>query len=75
MRQMTSATETVQGFPGLRALVIGDAMLDTWLEGEAILAALAKRVAAIEITGSVKRLYNNTLRGLESLPLALTPAT
>jgi hypothetical protein len=45
------------------------------LEGEAILAALAKRVAAIEITGSVKRLYNNTLRGLESLPLALTPAT
>jgi D-beta-D-heptose 7-phosphate kinase/D-beta-D-heptose 1-phosphate adenosyltransferase len=33
---MTSATETVQGFPGLRALVIGDAMLDTWLEGEAI---------------------------------------
>jgi cytochrome P450 len=45
------------------------------LEGEAILAALAKRVAAIEITGSVKRLYNNTLRGLDSLPLTLTPAT
>jgi hypothetical protein len=42
---------------------------------KAILAALAKRVAAIEITGSVKRLYNNTLRGLDSLPLTLTPAT
>lgn len=36
MRQFLSATETVQGFTGLRALVIGDAMLDTWLEGEAI---------------------------------------
>src|SRR3712207_8581543 len=36
MCQISSATETVQGFPGLRALVIGDAMLDTWLEGEAI---------------------------------------
>lgn len=36
MRQVSSATETVQGFTGLRALVIGDAMLDTWLEGEAI---------------------------------------
>jgi D-beta-D-heptose 7-phosphate kinase/D-beta-D-heptose 1-phosphate adenosyltransferase len=36
MRHMMSATETVQGFTGLRALVIGDAMLDTWLEGEAI---------------------------------------
>ncbi|MBL8128355.1 MAG: D-glycero-beta-D-manno-heptose 1-phosphate adenylyltransferase [Chloroflexia bacterium] len=36
MRQFLSATETVQGFTGLRALVIGDAMIDTWLEGEAI---------------------------------------
>ena len=36
MRQHSSATETVQGFAGLRALVIGDAMVDTWLEGEAI---------------------------------------
>lgn len=36
MRQLSSATETVQGFSGLRALVIGDAMLDTWMEGEAI---------------------------------------
>lgn len=44
------------------------------LEGEALLSALARRVGAIAITGPVKRRYNNTLRGLESLPLAVTPA-
>jgi len=42
------------------------------LEGEVMLAALARKVAAIEITGPVKRRYNNTLRGLESLPITLT---
>jgi 4-methoxybenzoate monooxygenase (O-demethylating) len=41
------------------------------LEGEVMLAALARKVAAIEITGPVKRRYNNTLRGLESLPITL----
>ena len=35
---------------------------------------LARKVAAIEITGPVKRRYNNTLRGLEHLPITLTPA-
>jgi 4-methoxybenzoate monooxygenase (O-demethylating) len=44
------------------------------LEGETFLAALARKVAAIEITGPVKRRYNNTLRGLESLPVTITPA-
>lgn len=44
------------------------------LEGESMLSALAAKVAAIEITGPVTRRYNNTLRGLESLPLAFTPA-
>jgi hypothetical protein len=44
------------------------------LEGEVMLAALAKRVAAIDITGPLKRRYNNTLRGLDSLPVTLTPA-
>ncbi|SHH24549.1 cytochrome P450 [Bradyrhizobium erythrophlei] len=44
------------------------------LEGEVILAALARKVAAIAITGAVKRRYNNTLRGLDSLPITLTPA-
>jgi 4-methoxybenzoate monooxygenase (O-demethylating) len=44
------------------------------LEGETFLAALARKVSAIEITGPAKRRYNNTLRGLESLPITLTPA-
>jgi hypothetical protein len=44
------------------------------LEGEVVLAAIARKVAAIEINGPVKRRYNNTLRGLESLPVILTPA-
>ena len=44
------------------------------LEGETMLAALARKVGSIEITGPVKRRYNNTLRGLESLPVTITPA-
>ena len=44
------------------------------LEGEVMLAALARKVAAVEIAGPVKRRYNNTLRGLDSLPITLTPA-
>jgi cytochrome P450 len=43
------------------------------LEGEAMLGALARKVATIEITGPIKRRYNNTLRGLESLPITLKP--
>ena len=43
------------------------------LEGECVLAALAQRVAAIEITGPPRRRYNNTLRGLASLPVRLRP--
>jgi D-beta-D-heptose 7-phosphate kinase / D-beta-D-heptose 1-phosphate adenosyltransferase len=31
-----TAVDVVRGFPGLRVLVVGDAMLDTWLEGDAI---------------------------------------
>ncbi|MTV17192.1 MULTISPECIES: cytochrome P450 [Bradyrhizobium] len=44
------------------------------LEGEVMLAALARRVARIEISGEPKRLFNNTLRGLSSLPVEITPA-
>lgn len=44
------------------------------LEGEVMLSALARKVASIEITGEVKRRFNNTLRGLESLPVTFTPA-
>ena len=43
------------------------------LEGEVMMAALARKVASIEITGPVKRRYNNTLRGLESLPVTISP--
>jgi cytochrome P450 len=44
------------------------------LEGETMMAALARKVAAIEITGPAKRRYNNTLRGLDSLPVTFTAA-
>ena len=44
------------------------------LEGEVMMAALARKVQSIEITGEVKRRYNNTLRGLESLPITIKPA-
>jgi cytochrome P450 len=41
------------------------------LEGEVMLSALASKVRSIEITGEPKRAFNNTLRGLESLPVAI----
>ncbi|MCP1973351.1 cytochrome P450 [Bradyrhizobium elkanii] len=44
------------------------------LEGEVMMATLARRVARIDITGEPKRLFNNTLRGLSSLPVEITPA-
>jgi cytochrome P450 len=44
------------------------------LEGEAILTALARHVRAIELTGEPRRMLNNTLRGLETLPMRLLPA-
>lgn len=45
------------------------------LEGEVLLAALARRAAAIEVVGPPQRRYNNTLRGLASLPVAIHLAT
>jgi len=44
------------------------------LEGECVLTALAARVEAIEIVGPPVRRFNNTLRGLASLPIAVRPA-
>jgi cytochrome P450 len=44
------------------------------LEGEVLLTALARKVATIEMTAPETRRFNNTLRGLESLPLKMTPA-
>jgi 4-methoxybenzoate monooxygenase (O-demethylating) len=44
------------------------------LEGEVMMAALAHKAGSIEIAGPVRRRYNNTLRGLESLPLTIRRA-
>jgi hypothetical protein len=44
------------------------------LESEAIFGALAKRVAAFELTGEPTRRLNNTLRGLDTLPLRIKAA-
>jgi cytochrome P450 len=43
------------------------------LEGQAILAALARRAKSIEV-GEPVREYNNVIRGLKSLPAVVTPA-
>ena len=40
-------------------------------KAKTMLAALARKVGTIEITGPVKRRYNNTLRGLDSLPITI----
>jgi cytochrome P450 len=44
------------------------------LEGEVVLAAMARKVASIEIVGTPQRRYNNTLRGLSSLPVEIRAA-
>ncbi|HJS86530.1 MAG TPA: cytochrome P450 [Acetobacteraceae bacterium] len=44
------------------------------LEGEAVLGALARKAAAIEITAPPRRRYNNTLRALAHLPVRLIAA-
>jgi 4-methoxybenzoate monooxygenase (O-demethylating) len=44
------------------------------LEGECILTAVAEQVAGIELAGEPAQQLNNTLRGLDSLPLRLVPA-
>ena len=42
------------------------------LEGEVVLAALARRVATIQLAGTPQRRLNNTLRALASLPVKIT---
>ena len=44
------------------------------LEGECALSALARKAGSIEITGPIRRRYNNTLRALASLPVTVRPA-
>jgi cytochrome P450 len=41
------------------------------LEGEVVLEAMARKVGSLEITGEPTRRYNNTLRGLSSLPMRI----
>jgi 4-methoxybenzoate monooxygenase (O-demethylating) len=43
------------------------------LETEAILTALARRVASFELTGEPERRLNNTLRGFDRMPLRVVP--
>jgi cytochrome P450 len=43
------------------------------LEGEVMLSALARKVKSIEITAEPQRAYNNTLRGLDTLPVEVRP--
>jgi cytochrome P450 len=44
------------------------------LEGEVMLAAMARRFAAIRVAGEPVPKPNNTLRGLASLPVEVEPA-
>jgi cytochrome P450 len=44
------------------------------LESQAIFGAFAKRVAAFELTGEPQRRLNNTLRGLDTMPLRIVTA-
>lgn len=44
------------------------------LEGEVVLTALARKVARMEPTGAPVRRYNNTLRGLSTLPMRFVAA-
>ncbi len=44
------------------------------LESEAVLGALARRVTSIELAGTPEWRLNNTLRGLDTLPLRVVPA-
>ena len=43
-------------------------------ESEALFGALARRVASFELTGEPQLRLNNTLRGLDTLPLRVVPA-
>ena len=44
------------------------------MEGESILAALADRIGSLELAGEPFARLNNTLRGLETLPVRVTAA-
>lgn len=69
---MTRRTSGHVGFGSGIHMCVGQ--LVARVEGEVFLAALARKVRTIEVSGPIKRRYNNTLRGLESLPITVTPA-
>jgi cytochrome P450 len=69
---ITRKTSGHVGFGGGIHMCVGQ--LVARLEGEVLLAALARKVGTIEIRGAVRRRHNNTLRGLDRLPITLTPA-
>jgi cytochrome P450 len=60
------------GFGGGIHMCVGQLLAR--LEGEALLTALAERVARIELIAQARRRYNNTLRGLAALPIRLHAA-
>ena len=43
------------------------------LEGEIVLTALARRVESIRLDGQPVQHFNNTVRGLKSMPVTVTP--
>lgn len=43
------------------------------MEGESVLNALSRRTRTLEMTGPARPRLNNTLRGLDSLPLQISP--
>jgi D-beta-D-heptose 7-phosphate kinase/D-beta-D-heptose 1-phosphate adenosyltransferase len=78
MRSIASPTETVQRFQGLRVLVIGDAMLDTYIEGTACRLCTEGPVPVVRKTaedhlpgGAANTAANLAALGAEVLFLAL----
>lgn len=43
------------------------------MEAEVVLNAMTKRIKSIELNGQPVRQFNNTLRGIDSLPIRVTP--
>jgi cytochrome P450 len=58
------------GFGGGSHMCVGQFVAR--LEGEVLLETLARKVDGLRRTGPAVRLHNNSLRGLEHLPLAVT---
>ena len=44
------------------------------MEGAALLSSLARRIESVELAGEPKRRLNHVIRGLESLPVTVTPS-